>query len=76
MKIRRLNGRLVEATYVRHLRTLTGNPGSGAHSYDVDYFRLSTGDLIQCMSKECDSRDVPREVDPEKDHYPGFPAGA
>lgn len=72
MKIERLDGSLAEASYVKHLRTLSHR----LRSMDVDLFRLEDGTEISCMSPECDSRVTPREVEEDAEYYPGFPIGA
>lgn len=69
--IRRLDDTLTRATYVRHLRTLTG----GRQNDDVDLYRLKDGTEIECISDAGDGRDIPRECDPAADRYPGHVAG-
>lgn len=59
MKIRRLDGKLVNATYVRHISTITG--GSGRPNIDADLFRLDGGELIVCESRADDARSRPSE---------------
>ena len=59
MKIRDEDGELIEARYVRHLRTLTGNPGDGSASIDVDLFRTDDGRLVVCRSPENNARVIP-----------------
>lgn len=71
--IERLNGERVKASYVRHLRTLTG--GSGRSNEDVDLYRLADGTEIECICKD-DARATPRECDPQADAYPGHRVGA
>jgi hypothetical protein len=73
VKIRRQDGKLVEAEYVRHVRTLTGPPGAG--NDDVDVYRLADGTEVECMSRADNGRDVPRECDPGSDHYEGHLPG-
>lgn len=74
--IERMDGTRVKATYVRHLRTLSGNKSMGDRSMDVDLYRLADGTTIQCISPEIDARVTPVEVDPTRGNYPGFPPGA
>lgn len=71
LKISRLDGTRVPATYVRHRRTLT----YGGRSSDVDVYRLADGTEVECISPSDDGRAIPVECDPRSDHYPGYPAG-
>ena len=69
--IERLDGRIVRATYVKHVRTLV----SGGRSSDVDLYRLDDGSVAECISPSNDGRAIPVECDPQSDHYPGHRAG-
>lgn len=69
--IERLDGQPSQATYIRHLRTLTGPAGN----HEVDMYRLSDGTEIECISPSGDGRAIPLEVDPTSDHYPGHAEG-
>ncbi len=62
MTIRQVSGELVQATYVRHLRTLTN--GSGRDNTDVDLYRLQGGRLVVATRPANDGRAVP-DVDPD-----------
>ena len=59
-KIERLDGRRVNARYVRHLTTLTPPIGDD----DVDLWELSDGTQVQCASPRNDGRAVPVEIEP------------
>jgi hypothetical protein len=64
MTIERNDGERVEATYVRHLRTLTHAGGcDGSANIDLDLFRLADGREIVCESPANDGRAVPVEFD-------------
>lgn len=71
LMIRRLDGSGAKATYVRHVRTLTG----GRRNDDVDVYRLADGTEIECISPADDARAWPVECDPAADAYPGHRAG-
>jgi hypothetical protein len=63
MKIRFPSGKLTEATYVRHLRTLTGSdPGRGQYSCntDVDLYRTQEGRLVVATSPDLERPGDPR----------------
>lgn len=70
MMILRLDGSYAKATYIKHVRTLTG-----LRSHDVDLFRLEDGTEIEAISPTSDARVTPQEVDPNTDHYPGHRPG-
>lgn len=53
------SGRRIEATYIRHLRTLTGGNSLGGRSQDADLYRTADGRLVVALSDECDARDTP-----------------
>lgn len=72
-QIERADGSVVMASYVRHVRTLTGNMGSGDD--DVDLFRLADGSTVECISPASDCRVTPREVEASAPSYPGHRAG-
>jgi hypothetical protein len=61
MKIELQNGERVEASYIRHLRTITPNNDAGGRSMDVDLYRLEDGREIAAESPEIDGRAVPVE---------------
>jgi hypothetical protein len=56
-KIETEDGRVVKATYVRHLRTLTGR----GDNTDVDLWRTVHGRLVVCTSPSNDCRVLPVE---------------
>lgn len=60
-KIRMVSGELVNARYIRHLRTLTGPPGQD--NVDVDLYRTESGRTLVCTSPANDARAIP-DVDP------------
>lgn len=65
MRVQTVGGELVEAMYVRHLRTLTQGSGcDGRSNVDVDLVRLAGGRLVVCTSPANDSRATPL-VDPD-----------
>ncbi len=59
-KIRATSGQLIDARYVRHLRTLTGGAQGNT---DVDLYRTANGRLVVCLSPD-DARATPW-VDPD-----------
>lgn len=61
MQIQLKNGTQVEATYIRHLRTLTAHANLGGRSQDVDEVELADGTRLAVQSDEIDSRQTPRE---------------
>lgn len=60
MKIKLCNGNHVEATYVKHLRTLTNN---GHGNTDVDLYRLMDGAEVIAESPVCDGRATPVQIE-------------
>ncbi len=72
VQIERLDGSMIRARYVRHVRTLA----DGRRNDDVDVYRLTDGTEIECISDAGDGRSIPVECDPAADRYPGHRVGA
>jgi hypothetical protein len=60
--IETIDGRRIRATYVRHLRTLTGSNSLGSSNQDIDVFRTTDGREVICQTPD-DARATPVEVD-------------
>jgi hypothetical protein len=57
MTIELLDGSRVQATYIRHLRTLTH--GAGVDNEDIDLYRLADGTTVEAHSPANDGRAIP-----------------